>query len=281
MILVALLYLDTQTSILELPFSILYHAPMCILAILFRSVDNCPVLVAANREEYFDRPGTPPELWDERAAFLAGRDQRGGGTWLGVNAHGVLAAVTNRPKPPLPAPRSRGLLCRDLLACRTAREAHERALHELDRNSYAGCNVLVADAQGAYVVHAGELLRTCPLPPGLHVVTSHDLNDTSDARTAHALARLAHVPSRTIDECLAILPPLLSGHGGAGQPPICLHAPNRGTVSSVIIALPRPPGQPRWLHAQGPPCENPFSDFSKPLASLLSHPLSFVQAKDS
>src|SRR5436309_2808690 len=102
---------------------------MCMLAILYRVVDGCPVIVAANREEFFDRQGSPPEHWDACPAIVAGRDPRAGGTWLGVNQHDVLCAITNRPKGPVPSDlRSRGLLCRELLTCHTARAAHERAL---------------------------------------------------------------------------------------------------------------------------------------------------------
>src|SRR5262245_11487824 len=125
---------------------------MCLLAILFRAVEGCPVLVAANREEYYERQGTPPELWGDKMPIVAGRDPRAGGTWLGVNQRGVLVAVTNRASPAArPELRSRGLLCRELLACPTARKAHEQALTELDQHAYAGCNLLAIDADGAYV----------------------------------------------------------------------------------------------------------------------------------
>jgi hypothetical protein len=235
---------------------------------MFRVIDDCPVLVAANREEAFARPGTPPEFWRGDPAFVAGRDPRAGGTWLGVNRHGVVAAVTNRPKSPPAAPRSRGLLCRDLLASRTAREAHERALYELDRHAYAGCNVLAIDASGAYLVHAGELLRSCPMPPGIHVVTARDLNDDSDRRIAHVCDRLSQIHDPSLAGFIESLPALLGDHGSPNRPAICLHAADRGTVSSSIIALPRSPLAPRWLHTQGPPCSTPFADYSSVLSSL-------------
>jgi uncharacterized protein with NRDE domain len=244
---------------------------MCMIAILFRTIDDCPVLVAANREEYYDRPGTEPQLWPGDPVFAAGRDPRAGGTWLGVNQHGVLIAITNRPTRRQPTdPRSRGLLCRDLLACRSAHAAHERALNDLDRHAYAGCNLLAVDTAGAYVVQSGESIQTCPLVPGIHVVTARGLNETTDERAAYASDQLVRAGRRTVNEWLADLPRLLGDHGHPQHPPICLHAADRGTVSSSILALPDSTQQVRWLHAQGPPCRSSFADYSQLLAHLVN-----------
>src|SRR5215831_17108423 len=103
---------------------------MCLLALFFRAVEDAPVVVGANREEFYARGGEPPQLLDGPVQAVAGVDPQGGGTWLGVNAHGVLVAVTNRARSqPPPRPRSRGLLVRDLLtSCASAREATDRAV---------------------------------------------------------------------------------------------------------------------------------------------------------
>src|SRR6266852_6529686 len=115
---------------------------MCLLALLYRVANDTPILVGANREEYYHRGGEPPRRFDGIAA-VGGVDPSHGGTWLGVNAHGLLIAVTNRPKSRLPeVPRSRGLLVRDLLGCTSAAEARNRAVRELERDLYPGCNYL-------------------------------------------------------------------------------------------------------------------------------------------
>src|SRR5436190_1112106 len=132
-------------------------ALMCLLAVFFRVVDDAPVVAGANREEAYARGGEPPRLLDGPCRAAAGIDPRAGGTWLGVNAHGVLVAVTNRAKSQVPErPRSRGLLARDLLASPSARSAADEAVRELTRGPYAGCNLVCADRDGAYVVHAGD-----------------------------------------------------------------------------------------------------------------------------
>src|SRR5207244_694946 len=138
---------------------------MCLLALFFRVVEDAPVVVGANREEAYARGGEPPQLLDGPCRAVGGRDPVAGGTWLGVNARGVLAAVTNRPRSEPPRqPRSRGLLVRDLLGCPTAAAAVDLASRELGNpDRYAGCNVLVADAERAVVLQAGDWLRVRPL----------------------------------------------------------------------------------------------------------------------
>ena len=71
---------------------------MCLLALFYRVVEDAPVVVGANREEFYRRGGDPPRLHVGPPRFVAGVDPVAGGTWLGVNEHGVLAAVTNRRK---------------------------------------------------------------------------------------------------------------------------------------------------------------------------------------
>src|SRR5437660_12013793 len=124
---------------------------MCLLALFFRAVEDAPLVVGANREEAYARPGQPPRILEGKFRAVAGVDPAAGGTWLGLNEHGLVAAVTNRPKVGGPAaPRSRGLLVRDLLLdCRTAAQAVEVAKGELGANRYAGCNVVLADRERA------------------------------------------------------------------------------------------------------------------------------------
>ena len=89
---------------------------MCLLAIFYRMFDDAPVILAANREEEYARGGTPLDLRPGPMPFVAGLDPVAGGTWLGINAARLVVAVTNRPKNRIPpAPRSRGLLVKDLL----------------------------------------------------------------------------------------------------------------------------------------------------------------------
>ncbi len=245
---------------------------MCLLALFFRAVEDAAVVVAANREEFYARGGEPPQILGGACPAVAGIDLVAGGTWLGVNARGVLVAVTNRPKSELPAQlRSRGLLIRELLSCPTARVAGDSAIAELEQNRYAGCNILCADSDSALVIHAGDWLRVRPLPPGLHVLTSHDVNDTSDRRLGHALWWLSQRNYTNAEQCVTAFKELC-GQTGNGDPPICLRGEKGGTVSSSIVALRSSLARSIYLHAQGAPDRTPYDDYSHLLRQLSSAP---------
>src|SRR5262249_8441618 len=239
---------------------------MCLVALFFRVVEDAAVVVGANREEFYARPGTPPQVVDGPVRFLAGLDSHDGGTWQGVNEHGVLAAVTNprKSKDPYhhPAPaESRGLLAREVRGCSGAAADGELATKELEKGPYAGCNLIIADAERAVVLQGGDWLRVRPLPPGLHVVANGDVNDESDPRVGHALGWLYRQPYSVAEDCLTALQELCSNPGW-DSPPICLTGPDRGTVSSTLVAMGPPLARSTYRHAQGPPDRTPYDDYS-------------------
>jgi uncharacterized protein with NRDE domain len=241
---------------------------MCLIALFFRTADDAPLVAGANREEFYARGGEPPRLLDGPVRAVAGLDPAAGGTWLGLNAHGVLVAVTNRAKsrPPI-RPRSRGLLARDLLACESATAAVEMATRALDGGDYAGCNFVCADTETAAVIHAGDWLRVRLLPPGVHVLANRDVNDASDARVRFAQDWLAGRPHRCVQQAVMALEELCAKGEGDG-PAMCLRLTNRGTVSSSIVALRAPLASGVYLHAQGPPDVTPYADYSHLLNEL-------------
>lgn len=243
---------------------------MCFVVLFFRAVADAPLVIAANREEVYTRPSEPPQLWPGPRRFLAGRDVQAGGTWLGVNEGGLVVAVTNRPKQDVPpAPRSRGLLVRDLLAgCATAAAAVAQAQKELASGRYAGCNLLCADSQDAVVLHAGDWLQVQPLPPGLHLLTTQQVNFLGDARLAYARWWLSQFDYEKAADCLNLLPRLCSQRG-EGAPPICLAGAERGTLSSTLLALCWDPAQSVYRQTPGPPDRTPYVDYSLLLRSLL------------
>jgi uncharacterized protein with NRDE domain len=120
---------------------------MCLIVFSWQPDASTPLVLLANRDEFFERPAEPMHWWHDRRDVLAGRDLRGGGTWMGVNRAGRLAALTNfrdgrAPMAPKDAP-SRGLLVSAMLdatqfdddLARVERHAHE----------YAGFNLLAGD----------------------------------------------------------------------------------------------------------------------------------------
>jgi uncharacterized protein with NRDE domain len=234
---------------------------MCLIALFFRVVEDAPLVVGANREEFYARGGEPPRLLDGPVRAVAGLDPTAGGTWLGLNEHGVLVAVTNRRKSQPPdRPRSRGLLARDLLGCPSAAAAVEQARLALDSGAYAGCNVVCADRESAAVLHAADWLRVRPLPPGIHVLANGDVNDATDPRVRSALDWLEGRQYGCSQQAVMALEELC--------PAMCLRHTNRGTVSSSIVAVRAPLASGVYLHAQGPPDVTPYADYSYLLREL-------------
>lgn len=242
---------------------------MCMLVVLWRMTPDAPLIVAANREESFSRPGSvPTRVVDGPVEFVAGLDERAGGTWLGLNRQGVLVAVTNADKRNVPShPRSRGLLARDLLGFSSAREAQEHAAAEFMAGRYDGCRLLVADRESLAVVQGTELVQVFPLPAGPHVLVNRaGVNQLTEPRTALAHAWLEQQPCTRAAEWEARLPELLGWTGDGVLPPICLRGEGRGTVSSSILLLGEKGERNRYLHAQGPPDQTAYEDFSHLIA---------------
>jgi hypothetical protein len=242
---------------------------MCLLAVLWRMTPDAPLLVAANREEAYDRPSTPPHLVADPVPFIGGLDERAGGTWLGLNQHGLLVAVTNAEKTqPPPQPRSRGLLARQLLACSSASAAAKAAAAALASHHYDGCRLLVGDLTMLYVVQGTDLVQVHPLPPGLHVLVNRaGVNQPGEPRIAFTQAWIASQDCERGADWLVRLPGFLGWTGDEHLPPICLRGERRGTVSSTIIALRDPLRHSRYLHAAGPPDQTAFVDYSHLLGS--------------
>ena len=244
---------------------------MCLIAFQFQPNHAHPLLLAANREEFFDRPALPPHKQAGSPAVMCGIDERAGGTWLGVNQFGVLVAVTDRRKKEVPlAPRSRGLLCRELLNCPTALVAHELAMAELSQNSYAGCNFLLADLLTAHIIHAGDQLETNTLSAGFYAVANGNINDEQDARLNRVRqSHISHIS--TAAQFISQAQQMCAwGSGPTGEAAIVLRKDARGTVSSSIITLARLPSQSSYYHSAGPPDVTPYEDYSPTMRTILS-----------
>ncbi|MCS6977950.1 MAG: NRDE family protein [Gemmatales bacterium] len=236
---------------------------MCLLAMLSRVAVDAPLIVAANREEEYDRGGTPPQRVAGPVQFVAGLDPRAGGTWFGVNEASVIVAVVNRPQRQEIVPqRSRGLLAKDMLACRSAAEAVRAAVEELGKTRYAPCFLVAADLANVFVIQHGEWVQVLPLPIGIHVLTRQGINATSDPRAARALAWLESRRLATGRMWLELAQEMCGDTGDADHPGICWRSDGFGTVSSTLLALRQPLESSTLLHAQGPPDRTPYQDFS-------------------
>jgi uncharacterized protein with NRDE domain len=246
---------------------------MCTLIALHRCVPGAPLVVAANRDEYHARPAEGPALRETPGGpVVAPRDLRAGGTWLGLNRHGSFAALTNRPTACAdPMRRSRGLLVLDALAPAKASEAADR-LSTLPAGAYNPFNLLVADAENAFVAVYEESVRVEALEPGVHVIGNADPDDRRNPKIDRLLGRSQRALASGPERLLAELADVCRGHEG-GESPLshaCIHVSERGygTRSSTLLWLGEPGTASEWHFADGPPCRTAYQDRSSLLREL-------------
>ncbi len=244
---------------------------MCTLIAIHRRIPGAPLVIAANRDEYLDRPSEPPALRETAKGWvLAPRDLRAGGTWMGLNATGLFAAVTNRRcKHPDPRRRSRGLVVMDALARSSAVEA-AGFLEALPEEAYNPFNALVADAQRAFclVYEDGPQLRE--LAPGAHVIGNVDPDAHQVAKVARVLERADKVARLPRIKVLDELAEVCCEHD-AGETPLddtCVHAGAYGTRSSFLLVLAERQAESELRFADGPPCRHEYVDFTSLLREL-------------
>jgi uncharacterized protein with NRDE domain len=243
---------------------------MCTLVALHRCVPGADLWVAANRDEYLDRPAEGPAL---RAAphgpFVAPLDRRAGGTWWGVSGRGVFAAVTNRPtRAPDPRRPSRGRLVLDALAAPSAADA-AAALGRLGRGAYNPFNLFVADAADAFAVVYDEAPRVLALAPGVHVIGNADPNAREVEKVRRTLEQAEAVAAGAPSAVAAGLAAICRSHEGSERDPLastCVHRGGYGTRSSTLLRIGSAGG--RLEHASGPPCTAPYRDFTALLERL-------------
>ena len=250
---------------------------MCTLAIYFKMTEEYPVVVAANRDEFLARDATPPTTLHEHPHVVGGKDIRAGGTWLGVNQHGMVAGLLNRRSelPPNPNARSRGLLCLDALRCKTAAEA--ASLAESQRaQDYNPFNLLIASREAAFVAYNRlDRIEMVPLKPGMHLLTNLDVNDFECPRisASHSkFAELGNDPGFRRDPIgrRAYLARLLADHqtqldARSGRPnSICLHLESYGTRCSSLIFIGREWDDVEHYFAAGPPCRTAYEPAEVP-----------------
>ena len=248
---------------------------VCTLALYFNSFPGFPLVVAANRDEHYDRPAAPPSIIGTLPAILAGKDLRAGGTWLGVNEYGLLVGILNRHTPSgLPTCdeyRSRGLLCLDLLRLKDVTDV-ERMFHILSATAYQPFTILSADSSNACVAcNIDEKIEMVRLQDGLHVFSNSAAFNARSEKVSRVYEQFYEL-SQTADERLSVsdyvgeIAKVLGDHalGQDSKNPrdaICVHGDSSGTVSSSVIFYSDAAQQFQMYYCDGAPCRNPFIEF--------------------
>jgi uncharacterized protein with NRDE domain len=258
---------------------------VCLLIAMFGMVPDAPLIVAANRDERFDRPAVPiTVLREQQPRILGGRDELAGGTWLAVNEHGVVAGLTNQPSfaGRDPAKRSRGELPLAFASWASAAEAVEKVSATVDPASYNPCWMLVGDRETLFFIGiAGQRMPEVEqLSPGLHVLENAALRPRSakagfvtelvtnalaaqdDAGAAGAVAALEIV----LRDHRPAISELVTDSSGHVRPPelsaACVHGEGYGTRSAMTVSVPAS-GLPSVRVADGRPCEHDLRDVTR------------------
>lgn len=124
---------------------------MCLIAFALHADPRCPLLIAANRDEFLDRPTEALHRWTlaDGTEIVAGRDLRDGGTWLGLSPGGRVAMLTNvRQSQAGPGARSRGELVTRWLQGHGDDPHADQLAAAIDPGAYGGFNLVVGDFHG-------------------------------------------------------------------------------------------------------------------------------------
>lgn len=149
---------------------------MCLILLAIKSHPSYKLIIAANRDEYYERPTAAADFWADNPDILAGKDLRAGGTWLGITRKGRIGAITNYRDPASlkKGSPSRGNLVRDYL---TGRKNPVDFLAGLGKNAgrHNGFNLIVGDKDALYwYSNRGEGTRY--LTPGIYGLSNHLLD---------------------------------------------------------------------------------------------------------
>lgn len=173
---------------------------MCLILVAWRTHADYPLVVAANRDEFFARPTAPAAFWKDAPHVLAGRDLQAGGTWMGVTRSGRFAALTNfrDPESHRADAASRGMLVAGFLQ---SAQAPLDYLDDVDRRGqdFNGFNLLVGDGRSlAWYSNVGGG-EPIDLEPGIYGLSNY-LLDTPWPKVQAAKSQLGAALGELPDE---------------------------------------------------------------------------------
>jgi uncharacterized protein with NRDE domain len=226
---------------------------MCLILLAIRKHPVYKLILAANRDEYYDRPSEPPHFWEGLPDLLAGRDLIAGGTWLGITRKGRIAAVTNY-RDPLNVRQnatSRGKLVTNFLLSHNDQQVYLERLRR-DKDQYNGFNLIVGNRENLYW-YSNRKDEVRSLESGVYGVSNRFLDTPwpkiirAKASFEEALSRPNPSPSalfRLLQDRM-IAPDELLPETGVGLEwerilsSIFITSPTYGTRSSTLVLIDR------------------------------------------
>lgn len=149
---------------------------MCLIFISLKEHPQYKLIVAANRDEFYNRKTAPADFWKDHPDILGGRDLEAGGTWLGVSRKGKISMITNYrdPKNIDPKAPSRGQLVSDYLNNNTSPQQYLRELEPAAKR-YNGFNLIVGNTESLFYL-SNYKEGIVELTLGLHGLSNHLLD---------------------------------------------------------------------------------------------------------
>lgn len=227
---------------------------MCLILLAVNVHPDFKLVLAANRDEFYDRPSEPPHFWKDTPDLLAGRDLVAGGSWLGVTRKGRIGAITNYRDPASIKPKapSRGKLLTDFLIGDLDPMSYLDRVRR-DKDDYNGFNLLLGSCD-RLTWYSNRVDKVIPLAQGIYGLSNH-LLDTPWPKLVKAKARFKEILDAGNRPSPESLFQLLKDQSGApdkdlpntGMPlewerilsPIFIKSPAYGTRSSTIVLVSR------------------------------------------
>lgn len=230
---------------------------MCLIVFAWQVVPGAPLVACANRDEFYDRPTSAAAPWPEHPAIYAGRDLKGGGSWMGITNEATgsrFAALTNIRGPNerrADAP-SRGALVADFLAGSMSAPDYIAAI-AASSDAYNGFNLVLGDRHAMYWYSNradGDARNGKPLEPGIYGI-SNGLLDAPWPKVVRTKAQFASLlcqgaPEDAYFEMLADTtraPDLRLPDTGIEiglertLSAVCIESPGYGTRTSTVVKV--------------------------------------------
>ena len=205
---------------------------MCLIALAHNASPARPLVIAANRDEFYARPTRPAHRWEEDPRIRGGRDLRAGGSWLAVRDDGRFAAITNVRGARAEGGPSRGALVANFVRGDDDPLDYARSIRGDD---YAGFHLIVGVAGGTIAHVSNEGAPPSLIEPGIFAVSN---GRPGDDWPKVRLARQAMLDALASDDVEAALFAFLTTRrGGPVEEEVFVVSPEYGTRSSTVIVV--------------------------------------------
>ena len=221
---------------------------MCILFILRNKNNDWPLLIATNRDEFYDRDFIRPgRHWKNYPYIIAGKDKKAGGSWLGVNKFGLCVCILNRTSTIAETSilKSRGQLVIDALKFKDAESASENILKYFEKK-FNFFNLFIADNVNAFWIKYNNFkINLFSIPYGYSIIDNLDLNDKESIRQFKSkdVFQKAKIPKPEINDFGDWEKMLSLKKEGLDEKKSSIYVSSKynkyGTVCSSIIGIPK------------------------------------------